>query len=167
MAHGAAATGSGLQFIVDQMGEVLGLEQAVTSAERDLATRTNDPDFRAHLQQFLNEDQQHMENLRQALRMMVGTESSVQSSIDRGRQLGDAILGAMQETAFQFVQGLLLVVYETALNGRIFVQVQQCIDNREIIGLLETNHYEDEVHLHYLEGQAIRTSEELSGLPGR
>ena len=47
------------------------------------------------------------------------------------------------------------------------MQIQQRIDNREIIGLLETNHHQDEGHLRYLEGQLNRAAEELSSLPAR
>ena len=114
-----------------------------------------------------SQDQQHIENLRQALRMMIGAETGVQTSIDRGRRLGEAVLGASQDTAFRFIRGLLLLVFQTAMDGRIFIQVQQCVENREIIGLLETNHHQDESHLRYLESQVVRASEELSGLVTR
>jgi hypothetical protein len=49
----------------------------------------------------------------------------------------------------------------------MFMQIQQRIENREIIGLLETNHHQDEAHLRYLETQLNRAAEELSGLPPR
>lgn len=167
MARAPATAASGLQFMVDQIAEVYGTEQVVLHAEQDLVTRTNDADFRAHLERFVAEDQQHIENLRQALRMMVGSEASVQASIDRGHHLAEAVLSASQETAYRFIRGLLLTVFQTTMDGRVFMQVQQCIENREIIGLLETNHHQDESHLKYLESQVIRASEELSGLIGR
>jgi hypothetical protein len=47
------------------------------------------------------------------------------------------------------------------------MQIQQRIENREIIGLLETNHHQDEGHLKYLESQVFRAAEELSGLVTR
>lgn len=167
MARAPATAASGLQFMVDQIGEVYGIEQIVLHAEQDLASRTTDADFRSHLERFVAEDQQHIENLRQALRMMIGAETGVQTSIDRGRRLGEAVLGASQDTAFRFIRGLLLLVFQTAMDGRIFIQVQQCVENREIIGLLETNHHQDESHLRYLESQVVRASEELSGLVTR
>ncbi|MGH2457534.1 MAG: hypothetical protein ACRDIY_01560 [Chloroflexota bacterium] len=164
MARASVNAASGLQFVVDQIGEVYGIEQIVLHTEQDLASRTNDADFRGHLERLVAEDQQHVENLRQALRMMIGAEAGAQVSIDRGRHLGEAILAASQETAFRFIRGLLLLVFQTAMDGRIFIQVQQCVENREIIGLLETNHHQDESHLRYLESQVARASEELSGL---
>lgn len=167
MARAPATAASGLQFMVDQIGEVYGIEQIVLHAEQDLASRTTDADFRGHLERFVAEDQQHIENLRQALRMMIGAESGVQTSIDRGRRLGESILGASQDTAFRSIRGLLLLIFQTAMDGRIFIQVQQCVENREIIGLLETNHHQDESHLRYFESQVIRASEELSGLVTR
>jgi hypothetical protein len=156
-----------LQFIVDQIGELYGLEQTIIRVEQDIASRTNLTDVKTHLERFVSEDQQHSENLLQALRMMLGTETSVQPAIDRGRALGDAILGASQDSAFSFVRALLLLVYQATLAGRIFMQVQQRIDNREIIGLLETNHHQDENHLRYLETQVTRAAEELSGVTTR
>lgn len=167
MARAPATAASGLQFIVEQVGELYGVEQVVLHAEQDLVTRTNDPDFRSHLEKFVSEDQQHIENLRQVLRMMLGSESGVQSSIDRGRRFAEATLAASQESAYRFIRGLLLLIFESAMDGRVFMQVQQCVENREIIGLLETNHHEDENHLRYLESQIIRAAEELSGLSPR
>jgi rubrerythrin len=164
MARAPASAPSGLQFIAEQVAELYGTEQIVLRAEQDLASRTNDADFRSHLEKFVAEDQQHIENLRQILRMMLGSESSVQSSIDRGRHFAEAVLAASQETAYRFIRGLLLLMFETAMDGRIFMQIQQCVENREIIGLLETNHHQDENHLRYLESQVIRAAEELSGL---
>ncbi len=167
MARATGAAAVGLQFIVDQIGELYGVEQVVIRVERDIASRTNLADVRANLERFVAEDQQHAENLLQALRMMLGTESSVQAAIERGRQLAEAILSASQDSAYSFVRGLLLLIYQAAMSGRTFMQVQQRIDNREIIGLLETNHHQDEAHLRYLEGQVVRAAEELSGQPGR
>ncbi|HLH75050.1 MAG TPA: DUF892 family protein [Chloroflexota bacterium] len=164
MAQSATAPASGLQFIVEQVGETYGIEQAILRAEQQMADRTHDADFRAHLERFIAEDHQHIENLRQVLRMMIGTEANAQGSIDRGQRFADAILGASQDTIYHFVQGLLLIVFQTTVYGRIFMQIQQCVENREIIGLLETNHHEDEAHYAYLESQVIRAAEELSGL---
>lgn len=164
MARAPATAPSGLQFIVEQIAELYGTEQVVLRAEQDLASRTNDADFRTHIEKFVAEDQQHVENLRQALRMMIGAEATMQASIDRGRQFAEAVLSASQETAYRFIRGLLILIFETAMDGRVFMQIQQCVENREIIGLLETNHYEDERHLSYLESQVIRAAEELSGL---
>jgi len=164
MAGPAAAPISGLQFFVEQIGETYGVEQIMLRAEQQLVTRTNDSDFRAHLEQFISDDRQHAENLRQVLRMMIGNETSVQNSIDRGQKLADTILGVSQETAYHFMEGLLLVVFQTAMSGRVFMQIQQCVENLEIIGLLETNHHQDEEHLQYLQAQVIHASEELSGL---
>ncbi len=167
MARAPATATSGLQFVVEQVGELYGVEQVVLRAEQDLVSRTNDADFRGRLEKFVAEDQQHVENLRQVLRMMLGSESSVQSSIDRGRRFAEAVLAASQESAYRFIRGLLLLIFETAMDGRVFMQIQQCVENREIIGLLETNHHEDENHLRYLESQIIRAAEELSGLAPR
>jgi len=167
MARAPATAASGLQFMVEQIAELYGTEQVVLHAEQDLASRTNDADFRSHLERLVAEDQQHVENLRQALRMMIGAEASVQASIDRGRHLAEAVLAASQETAYRFIRGLLLLMYQAAMDGRVFIQVQQCVENREIIGLLDTNHHEDETHLKYMESQVIRAAEELSGLLGR
>jgi len=167
MARAPATAASGLQFMVEQIAELFGVEQVVLRAEQDLAARTNDSDFRTHLEQFVREDQQHVENLRQALRMMIGNETGAQSSIDRGRKLAEAALAASQDTAYRFIRSLLLLIYQSAMDGRVFMQVQQCLENREIIGLLETNHHEDETHLKYLESQVIRAAEELCGLVGR
>jgi rubrerythrin len=167
MARSSPSASVGLQFVVDQIGELYGVEQVVTRIEQDIASRTNLPDVRSSLERFASEDQQHLENLLQALRMMLGSEASAQPAIDRGRQLAEATMGASQETAFSFVRGLLLLVFETALTGRMFMQIQQRIENREIIGLLETNHHQDEAHLRYLETQLNRAAEELSGLPPR
>src|SRR5713226_4852214 len=128
MARGTTASGVGLQFIVDQVGELYGIEQVVIRVEQDIASRTNLTDVRTNLERFVSEDQQHSENLLQALRMMLGSEASVQPAIDRGRILAEAILGASQETAFSFVRGLMLLVFQAALAGRIFMQVQQRID---------------------------------------
>lgn len=164
MARAPAATGSALQFIVEQIAELYGAEQVVLRAEQDLAGRTTDADFRSHLEKFVAEDQQHVENLRQALRMMIGNEATLQPSIERGRHFAEAVLAASQESAYRFIRGLLLLIFETALDGRIFLQIQQCLENREIIGLLDTNHHEDEFHLRYFESQIIRAAEELSGL---
>lgn len=167
MARAPAPAANGLQFMVDQIAELLGIEQVVLRVEQDLSARTNDPDFRAHLQRFVQEDQQHVENLRQALRMMIGNEAGAQVATERGRRLAEAILGASQDTAYRFIRSLLLLIYQTALDGRVFMQVQQCLDNREILSLLDTNHHEDEGHLKYLESQVIHAAEELCGLAGR
>lgn len=167
MARATTSSAVGLQFIVDQIGEVYGLEQVIIRVEQDFASRTNLADVRTHLERFAAEDQQHSENLLQALRMMLGTEASVQPAIDRGRALGEGILAASQETAYSFVRGLLILVYQATVSGRTFMQIQQRIESREIIGLLETNHHQDESHLRYMETQVIRAAEELSGLPGR
>lgn len=167
MARATAAPGIGLQFVVDQVGELYGLEQVVLRVEQDIASRTNLPDVKTNLERFVSEDQQHSENLLQALRMMLGTEATVQVSIDRGRGFAEAILAASQDSAFNLVRGLMLLVFQASQTGRIFMQVQQRIENREIIGLLETNHYQDETHLRYLETQVTRAAEELSGLTTR
>lgn len=167
MPRASAAPGVGLQFIVDQIGELYGLEQVVIRVEQDIASRTNLADVRTNLERFVSEDQQHAENLLQALRMMLGTETSVQASIERGRALAEAILAASQDSAFSFVRALMLLVFQASQAGRMFMQVQQRIDNREIIGLLETNHHQDETHLRYLETQVTRAAEELSGLTPR
>ena len=167
MARATATPGVGLQFIVDQIGELYGLEQVIVRVEQDFASRTNLADVRTHLERFVSEDQQHSENLLQVLRMMLGTETTVQTAIDRGRGLGDAILQASQDSAYSFVRALMLLVYQASQAGRNFIQVQQRIDNREIIGLLETNFYQDGAHLRYLEAQVTRAAEELSGLVGR
>jgi rubrerythrin len=167
MARTSPSASVGLQFIVDQIGELYGVEQVVIRIEQDIASRTNLADVRSSLERFAAEDQQHSENLLQALRMMLGSESSAQPAIERGRQLAETTIAASQDSAFSFVRGLLLIVFETALSGRMFMQIQQRIDNREIIGLLETNHHQDEGHLRYLETQLNRAAEELSGLPAR
>jgi len=167
MARAPASAPSGLQFMVEQIAELYGVEQVILRAEQDLVSRTNDSDFRSHLERLVQEDQQHIENLRQALRMMVGSESTLQGPIERGHRLADAVLTASQDSAYRFIRSLLLLMYQTALDGRVFMQVQQCIENREIIGLLETNHHEDELHLRYLESQVIRAAEELCGLAAR
>jgi hypothetical protein len=167
MARTSPSASVGLQFIVDQIGELYGLEQVVIRIEQDIASRTNLADVRTSLERFASEDQQHSENLLQALRMMLGSEASVQPAIERGRHLGETLIGASQDSAFSFVRGLLLLVFEAALTGRVFMQIQQRIENREIIGLLETNHHQDEAHLRYLEAQLNRAAEELSGIPAR
>jgi rubrerythrin len=167
MARATATSNVGLQFVVDQIGELYGFEQVIIKIEQDIASRTSLADVRQHLERFVSEDQQHMENLLQAIRMMLGTEASVQPSIERGKHLAEEIMNASQDSAFSFVRGLLVVVFQAALAGRIFMQIQQKIDNREIIGLLETNHHQDETHLRYLESQVSRAAEELSGLPTR
>lgn len=167
MARATTTAASGLQFMVEQIAELYGTEQVVAHAEEDLAARTNDADFRANLERMATEDQQHIENLRQALRMMIGAESGAQASIDRGRHLAETVLAASHETAYRFIRGLVMLIYQTALDGRVFMQVQQCVENREIIGLLETNHHQDEHHLKYMESQVIRAAEELSGLLAR
>jgi rubrerythrin len=167
MARASASSTQGLQFIVDQVGELYGIEQVVLRSEQDIATRTNLPDVRSHLERFAGEDRQHLENLLQVLRMMIGSEAGAQSSIDRGRAQAEAILAASQETAFSFVRGLMLLVFQSATSGRIFMQLQQRIENREIVGLLETNHHEDELHLKYLESQVIRAAEEMTALVTR
>ena len=167
MPRATAAPTSGLQFIVDQIGEMYGIEQVVLRIEQDIVGRTTLADVRNQLERFVAQDQQHIENLLQILRMMLGSEASVQPAIERGRQLAEAILGASQDSAFSLVRGLMLLVYETAMAGRAFMQVQQRIENREIVGLLETNHHEDEQHLHYLETQFLRAAEELSAPPPR
>ncbi|MBX6771770.1 MAG: DUF892 family protein [Chloroflexi bacterium] len=166
MARAPSTAPSALQFLIDQIGEIYGIEQVIVGAVQELASRTSDPDFRSHLERIAAEDHQHVENLRQALRMM-GVESMVQGSINRGRHLAETILGASQETAYRFIRSLLLLMYQTAVDGRVFMQVQQCIENREILGLLETNHHEDELHLRYMESQVVRAAEELTGLAGR
>src|SRR5579859_5114669 len=104
MARATANTGVGLGFIVEQIGELLGLEQVIIRVEQDIASRTNLPDVKLQLERFVSDDQQHVENLLQALRMMLGTEATVQPSIDRGRGRGEAILGASQDSAFSFVR---------------------------------------------------------------
>jgi hypothetical protein len=167
MAKASAASNVGLQFVVDQIGEVYGLEQVIIRVEQDIAGRTSLQDVRQNLERFVSDDQQHSENLLQALRMMLGTEAPVQGAIDRGRQQAEALMNASQDSAFSFVRGLLVLVFQASLAGRIFLQIQQKIDNREIIGLLETNHHQDEAHLRYLESQVVRAAEELTGLPSR
>jgi len=167
MPRATAAPTSGLQFIADQIAEVYGIEQVVLRIEQDIAGRTNLADVRSQLERFVSQDQQHLENLLQVLRMMLGSETGVQPAIDRGRQFAEAILGASQDTPFSFVRGLMLLVYQTAVAGRAFMQVQQRVENREIVGLLETNHHEDEQHLRYLETQFLRAAEELSAPPAR
>jgi rubrerythrin len=167
MARSSPSASVGLQFIIDQIGELYGVEQVVMRIEQDIASRTTLADVRSNLERFASEDQQHLENLLQALRMMLGSEATAQPAIDRGRQLAETTIAASQESAFSFVRGLLLLVFETALTGRMFMQIQQRIENREIIGLLETNHHQDEAHLRYLETQLNRAAEELSGAPPR
>jgi rubrerythrin len=167
MARSSPSASVGLQFIVDQIGELYGIEQVVIRIEQDFASRTNLADVRSNLERLVSEDQQHSENLLQALRMMLGSETSAQPAIERGRHLAETAIAASQESAFSFVRGLLLLVFETALTGRMFMQIQQRVENREIIGLLETNHHQDEVHLRYLESQLNRAAEELSGIPAR
>jgi rubrerythrin len=164
MARTSPSAAVGLQFIVDQVGELYGLEQVIMRIEQDIASRTSLPDVKSHLERFASEDQQHSENLLQALRMMLGSETTVQPAIDRGRHAAEAAIAASQESAFAFVRGLLLLVYQATLAGRTFMQIQQRIENREIIGLLETNHHQDEGHLRYLETQLSRAAEELTGL---
>src|SRR6266852_4532340 len=109
MARASATPGIGLQFVVDQVGELYGLEQVIIRVEQDIASRTNLPDVRTHLERFVSEDEQHAENLLQVIRMMLGTEASVQPAIDRGRGLAEAILAASQDTAFTFVRGLMVL----------------------------------------------------------
>lgn len=166
MPRASASPATGLQFISDQVGEVLGVEQVLVKVEQDIAGRSNLADFRTNLEKFLTQDQQHLENLLQVLRMM-GTENTVQPAVERGRAFAEAIMGASQDSPFSTVRGLLHLVYQTAVIGRAFMAVQQRIENREIVGLLETNHYEDEQHLRYLEAQLIRAAEELGGVPWR
>jgi rubrerythrin len=167
MARAIASSGIGLQFIVDQVGELYGLEGVIIRVEHDISSRTNLADVKSQLERFAAEDQQHAENYLQAIRMMLGTESTVQNAIDRGRNLAEAVLAANQDSAFSYVRALLSLVFQAALGGRIFMQIQQRIENREIIGLLETNHHQDESHLKYLESQVYRAAEELSGLVTR
>ena len=161
----AAGQSAGLQFIVEQNGELYGVEQVLLRAEQDIASRTTLTDFRTNLERFVGDDRQHLENLLQALRMMLGGEAPVQSAIDRGRRRAEAILAANQSNPFDYVRGLVLLVFDAALSGRVLLQVQQRIDNQEILGLLETNHYQDQAHLRYLESQLDRAAEEISGLP--
>lgn len=161
----AAGQSAGLQFIVEQIGELYGVEQVLLKAEQDIASRTTLTDFRTNLERFVGDDRQHLENLLQALRMMLGGEAAVQPAIERGRRRAESILGANQSNPFDYVRGLVLLVFDAALSGRILLQVQQRIDNQEILSLLETNHYQDEAHLRYLESQLDRAAEELSGLP--
>ncbi len=164
MARSSPSASVGLQFIVDQIGELYGLEQVIIRIEQDIASRTSLADVRSHLERFASEDQQHAENLLQALRMMLGSEASVQPAIERGRHAAETTIGVSQESAFSFVRGLLVLVFQSTLAGRTFMQIQQRIENREIIGLLETNHHQDEGHLRYLETQLNRAAEELTGL---
>ena len=166
MPRASASPSTGLQFVADQVGELLGVEQVLVRVEQDIASRSNLADFRANLEKFLTQDQQHIENLLQVLRMM-GTETTVQPAIERGRGFAEAIVAASQDSPFSIVRGLLHLVYQAALAGRTFMAVQQRIENREMVGLLETNHHEDEQHLRYLEAQFIRAAEELSGVPWR
>jgi hypothetical protein len=167
MARASTSTGIGLQFIVDQVGELYGLEGVIIRVEHDISSRTNLTDVKTQLERFASEDQQHSENYLQAIRMMLGTESTVQPAIDRGRTMAEAVLAANQDSAFSYVRALLSLVFQATLGGRIFMQIQQRIENREIIGLLETNHHQDEGHLKYLESQVYRAAEELSGLVTR
>jgi hypothetical protein len=161
----AAGQSAGLQFIVEQIGELYGVEQVLLKAEQDIASRTTLTDFRTNLERFVGDDRQHLENLLQALRMMLGGEGPVQSAIERGHRRAEAILGSTQTNPFDYVRGLVLLVSDAALSGRILLQVQQRIDNQEILSLLETNHYQDAAHLRDLQSQLDRAAEELSGLP--
>jgi hypothetical protein len=155
---------TGLQYIADQVAEVLGIEQIIVSVEQDLAARSNLADFRSNLERFASQDMQHLENLFQILRMM-GVENQVQPSVERGRGFAEAVMAASQGSPFSLIRGLLHLVYQTAVAGRAFLATQQRIENREIVGLLETDHFEDEQHLRYLEAQYVRAAEELSGVP--
>ena len=92
MPRATAAPTSGLQFIADQIAEVYGIEQVVLRIEQDIAGRTNLADVRSQLERFVSQDQQHLENLLQVLRMMLGSETGVQPAIDRGRQFAEAML---------------------------------------------------------------------------
>jgi|GEM_PF-5263371 len=163
--RGSAAHSGGLQFVVDQIGELYGVEQVVLRAEQDIAARTTLTEFKNNLERIVTEDRQHVENLLQALRMVLGSEGPAQLAIDRGRRRAEAILGASQDSAFNYVRALVLMVSDAALSGRILLQVQQRIDNQEIVTLLETNHYQDEAHFRYFESQLGRAAEDLSGLP--
>ena len=167
MARAIATASVGLQFIVDQVGELYGLEGVIIRVEQDISSRTNLSDVKSQLERFAAEDQQHAENYLQAIRMMLGSETPVQPSIDRGRSMAEAVLAANQDSAFSYVRALLILVFQSTLSGRMFMQIQQRIENREIIGLLETNHHQDEGHLKYLESQVYRAAEELSGLVTR
>ena len=167
MARAVASPGVGLQFVVEQIGELYGLEQIIIRVEQDISSRTSLTDVKSQLERFASEDQQHAENLLQAVRMMLGSETGVQPSIERGRASAEAVLAANQDSAFNYVRGLLSLVFQAALAGRLFMQIQQRIENREIIGLLETNHHQDENHMKYLETQVYRAAEELSGLVTR
>lgn len=155
---------TGLQFIADQVAEVLGIEQVIVRVEQDLAGRSNLADFRSNLEKFASQDMQHLENLFQVLRMM-GVESQVQTAVEHGHAIADAIMAVSQDSPFSMIRGLLHLTYQTALTGRAFMAMQQRIENREIVGLLETNHHEDEQHLRYMEAQYLRAAEELSGVP--
>ena len=167
MARSSVNPGTGLQFIVDQIGELYGFEQIVLRTQQEFAARTTLADLKTNLERFAAEDQQHVENLLQALRMMLGSENGVQASTDHGRQFAEAILTATQGTPYNFVQGLVLIVSQSVLAERILLQLQQRVENREIVGLFETNHHQDERHLTYLESQLVRAAEELSLPPGR
>ena len=167
MARAVASPGVGLQFVVEQIGELYGLEQIIIRVEQDISSRTSLTDVKSQLERLASEDQQHAENLLQAIRMMLGSEIGVQPSIERGRASAESVLAANQDSAFNYVRSLLSLVFQAALAGRLFMQIQQRIENREIIGLLETNHHQDENHLKYLETQVYRAAEELSGLVTR
>lgn len=164
MARANASQATGLQFIADHVAEVFGFEQIIIRVEQDLAGRTNLTDFRANLERLVAQDQQHLENLLQVLRMM-GVENMVQPSVERGRTIAEAYMAASPDTPFSVIRGLLHLVFQTTVAGRVFLATQQRIENREIVGLLETNHHEDEQHLRYLEQQYTRAAEELSGVP--
>lgn len=164
MPRPTSSQSTGLQFVADQVAEVLGIEQIIARVEQDLAARSNLADFRANLEKFVSQDQQHLENLLQVLRMM-GIESTVQPAVERGRAFAEAIITTSQASPFSLIRGLLHLVYQTAVAGRSFMAMQQRIENREMVGLLETNHYEDEQHARYLETQYLRAAEELSGVP--
>lgn len=164
MPRASVSQATGLQFVAEQVAETLGVEQVVVRIEQDIAGRSNLADFRSNLEKFVSQDQQHLENLLQVLRMM-GVETTVQPAVERGRALAEAIMTASQDSPFSLIRGLLHLVYQTAVAGRTFLAIQQRIENREMVGLLETNHHEDEQHLRYLEAQLIRAAEELSGVP--
>src|SRR4051812_18835639 len=115
MARAITSSGIGLQFIVDQVGELYGLEGVIIRVEHDISSRTNLTDVKTQLERFASEDQQHSENYLQAIRMMLGTESTVQSGIDRGRAMAEAVLAANQDSAFSYVRALLTLVFQSTL----------------------------------------------------
>src|SRR5438309_1040970 len=100
MARAVASSGVGLQFIVDQVGELYGLEGVIIRVEHDISSRTNLTDVKTQLKHFAAEDQQHSENFLQAIRMMLDTKNTIQARIDHGRTMTEAVLTANQDSAF-------------------------------------------------------------------